>query len=66
MVNGIKCGPDGVRADVDGDPALAEDPALKLVEPARRGTLLAKCDAKGVWHLPIHLGGAQETVFFDF
>ena len=54
------------RLYFDGDPALAEDPALKLVEPARRGTLLAKRDAKGVWHLPIHLGGAQETVFFDF
>ena len=38
---------------------------LKLVEPERRGTLLAKRDAKGVWRLPNHLGGAQETVFFD-
>ncbi len=48
-----------------GDPALAEDPVLKLVEPPRRGTLLARRDKQGVWHLPIHLGGAQETVFFD-
>ena len=53
------------RLYFDGDPALAEDPVLKLVEPARRGTLLAKRDAKGVWRLPIHLGGAQETVFFE-
>ena len=53
------------RLYFDGDPALAEDPVLKLVEPARRGTLLAKCDKQGVWRLSIHLGGAQETVFFD-
>lgn len=53
------------RLYFDGDPALAEDPVLKLIEPARRGTLLAKCDKRGVWHLPIHLGGPQETVFFD-
>jgi len=53
------------RLYFDGDPALAEDPVLKLVEPARRGTLIAKRDAKGVWRLPIHLGGAEETVFFD-
>ena len=53
------------RLYFDGDPALAEDPVLKLVEPARRGTLLARRGAKGVWHLPIHLGGAQETVFFE-
>jgi protocatechuate 3,4-dioxygenase alpha subunit len=38
---------------------------LKLVEPARRGTLIAKRDKQGVWRLPIHLGGAHETVFFD-
>jgi protocatechuate 3,4-dioxygenase alpha subunit len=53
------------RLYFDGDPALAEDPVLKLVEPARRGTLLARRDKQGVWCLPIHLGGAHETVFFD-
>ena len=53
------------RLYFEGDPALAEDPVLKLVEPARRGTLLARRDAMGVWCLPIHLGGADETVFFD-
>jgi hypothetical protein len=26
---------------------------------------MAKEDGKGTWHLPIHLGGANETVFFD-
>ena len=53
------------RLYFDGDPALAEDPVLKLVEPARRATLIAKRDDKGVWRLPIHLGGPNETVFFD-
>ena len=53
------------RLYFDGDPANAEDPVLKLVDPARRPTLLAKKDAKGAWRLPIHLGGAHETVFFD-
>lgn len=53
------------RLYFDGDPALAEDPVLELVEPARRSTLIAKRDGNGVWHLPIHLGGPQETVFFD-
>jgi protocatechuate 3,4-dioxygenase alpha subunit len=53
------------RLYFDGDPANAEDPVLKLVDPARRGTLIARKDEKGVWRLPIHLGGANETVFFD-
>lgn len=53
------------RLYFEGDPALAEDPVLKLVEPARRATLIARRDAVGMWHLPIHLGGAHETVFFD-
>jgi protocatechuate 3,4-dioxygenase alpha subunit len=53
------------RLYFDGDPALAEDPVLKLVDAARRPTLIAKRDAAGVWRLPIHLGGAHETVFFD-
>ena len=35
------------RLYFDGDPALSEDPVLKLVEPARRGTLLAKRDPQG-------------------
>ncbi len=53
------------RLYFDGDPALAEDPVLKLVEPARRDTLIARRDAGGAWRLPIHLGGPRETVFFD-
>lgn len=53
------------RLYFEGDPALAEDPVLKLVEAARRPTLIARRDGSGVWRLPIHLGGATETVFFD-
>ena len=53
------------RMYFDGDPANAEDPVLKMVDPARRPTLLAKKDGKGTWRLPIHLGGPTETVFFD-
>ncbi|MBS0220658.1 MAG: protocatechuate 3,4-dioxygenase subunit alpha [Proteobacteria bacterium] len=53
------------RLYFDGDPANAEDPVLKAIDPKRRATLLAKRDAKGTWRLPIHLGGPNETVFFD-
>jgi protocatechuate 3,4-dioxygenase alpha subunit len=53
------------RLYFDGDPANAEDPVLKMIDPARRPTLLAKKDAKGAWRLPIRLGGPSETVFFD-
>jgi len=53
------------RLYFDGDPALAEDPVLKMIDPARRGTLIARREGKDTWHLPIHLGGPQETVFFD-
>jgi len=53
------------RLYFNGDPALPEDPVLKMVEPARRVTLIAKRDGQGTWRLPIHLGGPRETVFFD-
>lgn len=55
----------GTRLYFEDDPALAEDPVLKLVEAARRPTLIARRDSSGVWRLPIHLGGVNETVFFD-
>lgn len=48
-----------------GDPALAEDPVLALVGPARGDGLIATPDASGAWRLAIRLGGARETVFFD-
>ena len=53
------------RLYFEGDPALAEDPVLKLVEPERRATLIATRDAAGVWRRPLHLGGPNETVFID-
>ena len=53
------------RLYFDGDTANAEDPVLKMINPDRRGTLLAKQHEKGVWRLPVHLGGQHETVFFD-
>src|SRR5690242_14610184 len=53
------------RLYFDGNPANADDPVLKKIEPKRRATLLAKRDDKGTWCLPIHLGGPNETVFFD-
>ena len=53
------------RVYFEGDPALPEDPVLKMIEPARRDTLIAKRDGAGLWRLPIHLGGPAETVFFD-
>jgi protocatechuate 3,4-dioxygenase alpha subunit len=49
--------------------ANAEDPVLRLVEPAeRRQTLIAARGQRGgevVYRFDIHLQGAQETVFFD-
>jgi protocatechuate 3,4-dioxygenase alpha subunit len=53
------------RLYFDGDPANGEDPVLKRIDAARRATLIAKRDGQGVWRLPVHLGGAHETVFFD-
>lgn len=46
--------------------ANAEDPILALVEPARRGTLVAQRAASGDGYtLDIHLQGDNETVFFE-
>jgi protocatechuate 3,4-dioxygenase alpha subunit len=49
------------------EPANDSDFALKLVEPSRRGTLIAKKVAGGVgvleWNLILQ--GSDETVFFD-
>ena len=50
-----------------GDPANDTDFALKLVEPSRRRTLIAKKRADGIGGLEwnVILQGAQETVFYD-
>lgn len=53
------------RLYFEGDEALADDPVLKLVDPARRTTLIATRNGDGVWRLPIHLGGPNETAFFN-
>jgi protocatechuate 3,4-dioxygenase alpha subunit len=49
--------------------ANAEDPVLRLVEPAeRRQTLIATREQRGgevVYRFDIHLQGEDETVFFD-
>jgi protocatechuate 3,4-dioxygenase alpha subunit len=47
----------------DETEANATDPALNLVEPARRETLIAK-SCGGVLHFDIRLQGERETVFF--
>lgn len=42
------------------------DPILGLVPEERRRTLIAERRPDGTWWLDIHLGGANETVFFDW
>ena len=63
----------GLARVVLGTAAL-DDPALALVPPDRRETLMmrpgaaglsADPDAGGTWQFAIHLSGPQETVFFD-
>jgi len=53
------------RVYFEGDPANDEDPVLKLLPAGRRAGLIARRDPSGTWRLPIYLGGANETVFFD-
>jgi len=48
------------------EPANAQDPILKLVPAARRGTLVARRKAKGLLEWDVILQGRDETVFFDF
>jgi len=47
----------------DETEANGADPVLKLVDPARRETLIAK-DCGGVLHFDVRLQGERETVFF--
>jgi protocatechuate 3,4-dioxygenase alpha subunit len=53
------------RLYFEGDPDHAVDPVLAYVPADRRATLIARRQADDSWWLDIHLGGAQETVFFD-
>ncbi|MFJ8826757.1 protocatechuate 3,4-dioxygenase subunit alpha [Streptomyces sp. NPDC102467] len=48
------------------DPALAADPLLSRVEPARRDTLVAREQADGTYRFDIRLQGEGETVFLEF
>jgi protocatechuate 3,4-dioxygenase alpha subunit len=41
------------------------DPILAIVSAQRRATLIAERRDDGAWWLDIHLGGENETVFFD-
>jgi protocatechuate 3,4-dioxygenase alpha subunit len=47
------------------DGALATDPLLATVEPARRATLVAVADG-GTLHFDIRLQGEDETVFLTY
>jgi protocatechuate 3,4-dioxygenase alpha subunit len=53
------------RAYFEGEPLNADDPVLAAVEPARRGTLIARPEGGGIWRLDIRLQGGDETVFLD-
>jgi len=53
------------RLYFEGEPANENDPILGLVDEERRGTLMARETGAGIWHLDIHLQGADETVFFE-
>ncbi|HZQ72793.1 MAG TPA: protocatechuate 3,4-dioxygenase subunit alpha [Burkholderiales bacterium] len=48
-----------------GDAANHDDPVLRLVPPARRGTLIAKRAGKSALEWNVILQGRNETVFFD-
>ena len=53
------------RIYFDDEPANAGDEVMALVPEDRRGTLIAKKTAPGVYRFDIHLQGDDETVFFD-
>lgn len=48
------------------DAALAADPLLRRVDPARRDTLVATREASGTYRFDIRLQGEGETVFLEF
>jgi protocatechuate 3,4-dioxygenase alpha subunit len=50
----------------ENEEALAADPLLRSLEPARRRTLIARRDADGGLTWDIRLQGEGETVFLDF
>ncbi|MGW0582934.1 protocatechuate 3,4-dioxygenase subunit alpha [Streptomyces sp. NPDC002920] len=48
------------------DAALAADPLLGGLDPARRDTLIAKDDGRATYRFDIRLQGEGETVFLEF
>ncbi|GAA2302345.1 protocatechuate 3,4-dioxygenase subunit alpha [Streptomyces kunmingensis] len=48
------------------DAALAADPLLSQVDPARRDTLVAREEPGGTYRFDIRLQGEGETVFLEF
>jgi protocatechuate 3,4-dioxygenase alpha subunit len=69
VARGINIGLSTRMYFADEAAANAEDPVLRLIEPAeRRQTLLAPRETRGgevVYRFDIHLQGHRETVFFD-
>jgi protocatechuate 3,4-dioxygenase alpha subunit len=53
------------RVYFDGAAENENDLVLNLIEPARRGTVIAKQTAPGVWWLDLYTQGPNETVFFE-
>ncbi|MET0970269.1 MAG: protocatechuate 3,4-dioxygenase subunit alpha [Tardiphaga sp.] len=53
------------RIYFDDEPATASDEVLNVVPADRRGTLIAKKTAPGVYRFDVTLQGDNETVFFD-
>ena len=55
------------RIYFDGEAANVNDPLLECVPADRRGTLIARQDASGVYQWNVILQGTDaETVFFDY
>jgi protocatechuate 3,4-dioxygenase, alpha subunit len=48
-----------------GESANSSDPILKLVDPTRRATLIARAEANNSLRWDVILQGKDETVFFD-
>lgn len=46
-----------------GEPLNETDPVLGMVDPARRGTMVAQPDGPGAWKLDLRLQGEGETVW---
>ncbi|MFB7499300.1 protocatechuate 3,4-dioxygenase subunit alpha [Streptomyces sp. NPDC056161] len=50
----------------EDDAALAADPLLARIDPARRGTLIAAAEGRGTYRFDIRLQGEGETVFLEY